>query len=64
MVGKFFFNEKTLIERDSYIARQTMKRTFIYKTTMNNNTLQDLPNYNITVVGINPSQIVFFFKIP
>lgn len=64
MVGKLFFYEKTLIERDSYIARQTMKRTFIYKTTMNNNTLQDLPNYNITVVGINPSQIVFFFKIP
>lgn len=64
MVGKLFFYEKTVIERDSYIARQTMKRTFIYKTTMNNNTLQDLPNYNITVVGINPSQIVFFFKIP
>ena len=64
MVGKLFFYEKTLIERDSYIARQTMKRTLIYKTTMNNNTLQDLPNYNITVVGINPSQIVFFFKIP
>lgn len=64
MVGKLFFYEKTLIERDSYIARQTMKRALIYKTTMNNNTLQDLPNYNITVVGINPSQIVFFFKIP
>ena len=56
--------KKTLIERDSYISRQTMKRTFIFKTTMNNNTFQDLPNYNITVVGINPSQIVFFFKIP
>lgn len=43
------FNQKTIDWPDFYIVRQTIKRSFMYKTTMNNILLQRFRNSGVEI---------------